>query len=342
MRAKHYTTLLIIAAIATSLAITSVPVTAADGDVTFDLTFYYSSTSGIIPGQVPSTTVPVQCDVYVDASALTNNSPEGMRGWGLKVLFDPAVLTPFYWYGSPYYAVTSTTGYVLYDWTCSNWPPPPMGTPPYPPSFIPSNGTDPDTGLHYILITEQFLKLPPEMGFGGTGKLCTILFESHSLTAYTEIELKFEDCGYTEALAGDKYRINPIDGHYNMPSNGYLFEQFTGSTWPPGDPRFTDWHELEPMYCETWTLESWIDNGDGKLTPSDQIDMTRASDSKNFDFHVEWVNPYGTAGDGVADLFVTKKEPVPEFPLGSVAPIALIAAVAYIWWVTRRKRQEAV
>jgi hypothetical protein len=31
---------------------------------------------------------------------------------------------------------------------------------------------------------------------------------------------------------------------------------------------------------------------------------------------------------------------VPEFPLGSVAPIALIAAIAYIWWVTRRKRQE--
>ena len=34
--------------------------------------------------------------------------------------------------------------------------------------------------------------------------------------------------------------------------------------------------------------------------------------------------------------------PVPEFPLGSIAPIALIAAIAYIWWVTRRKRQEAV
>jgi len=31
--------------------------------------------------------------------------------------------------------------------------------------------------------------------------------------------------------------------------------------------------------------------------------------------------------------------PVPEFPLGSVAPIALIAAVAYIWWVTKRKTQ---
>jgi hypothetical protein len=33
---------------------------------------------------------------------------------------------------------------------------------------------------------------------------------------------------------------------------------------------------------------------------------------------------------------------VPEFPLGSVAPIALIAAIAYIWWVTKRKTREAM
>ena len=33
---------------------------------------------------------------------------------------------------------------------------------------------------------------------------------------------------------------------------------------------------------------------------------------------------------------------VPEFPLGSVAPIALIAVVAYIWWVTKRKTQKVM
>jgi hypothetical protein len=267
-----------------------------------------------------------------------------MRGWGLKVLFDPAVLTPFYWYGSPYYAVTSAAGYVLYDWTCSNWPPPPMGTPPYPPSFIYSNGTDADTGLHYILITEMFMKLPPDMGFGGTGKLCTILFESHSLTEYTEIQFKLQDCGYTEALAGDKYAANGIDGHYNMPPNGVTFDNtYAGSaSFPGGDPTGSEWHEIEPILCTYYTMTGWTDNTDGKLSPSDQFVLTPNAGGDPREFHVEWVNPDGEAGDGVPDLLATEKEIVPEFPLGSVAPIALIAAVAYIWWVTRRKRQEAV
>jgi hypothetical protein len=213
---------------------------------------------------------------------------------------------------------------------------------PYPPTSLSANGTTAE-GLGYVECSEAFLALPEGMGAGGVGKLCTLYFITKSSTAYTELTIVYEKSGYTEAEFGDKYRIYPIDGHYNMPPNGALFEQYTGSTWPPASPIGTDWHELEPNYCEQWSLESWTDNADGKLSPSDQIDMTRASDAKNFDFHVEWVNPYGTAGDGVADMFVTQKPPpVPEFPLGSVAPIALIAAVAYIWWTTRRKRQEAV
>ncbi len=148
----------------------------------------------------------------------------------------------------------------------------------------------------------------------------------------------YPSSGYKDTTEGE-YAINPVDGHYNMPPNGYLFETPEGGTFPTGDPSFTDWHELEPVFCQNWTLESWLDNGDGHLSPSDQIDMFRIEppDPDPYWFHVEWVNPAPVAGDGIPDMMATWKEDVPEFPLGSVAPIALIAVVVYIWWVTRRK-----
>ncbi len=333
MRKKYYLSLLTIPIIAFSLALMSMPVTAGDGDVTFDITAYFYATSGIIPGVDPDTTLPpyygwVLVDVYVDASALTPST--GMHGWGLLVTVDPAVLTP-------QMAAGGSSGYFLYDWSFTNHPPPPFppGAPmPYPPSFVSSVGAD------YIEAGEFYLPLPPD-GATGVGKLCSLYFTSNSLTDYTELTIDVANSGYQDT-SGEKYLINPVDGHYNTPQDAMFLEQYQGSTWPTGDPTGSDWHELEPVYCTDWTMESFNDNGDGVLSPSDQVDMMRSSDPEPIWFHVEWTNPYGTAGDGIADMWVTLKPDIPEFPLGSVAPLALIAAVAYIWWVSRRKRQEAV
>jgi hypothetical protein len=50
------------------------------------------------------------------------------------------------------------------------------------------------------------------------------------------------------------------------------------------DPICTWWHEIYPDYCEWWHLHSWEDNGDGMLSPSDQIDMTNyASEEEMWD-----------------------------------------------------------
>ena len=40
------------------------------------------------------------------------------------------------------------------------------------------------------------------------------------------------------------------------------------------NPTTTEWHEIYPVYCRRYHLTSWEDNGDGILSPSDQIDMT--------------------------------------------------------------------
>ncbi|NIP66995.1 hypothetical protein GWN63_04175, partial [Candidatus Bathyarchaeota archaeon] len=43
---------------------------------------------------------------------------------------------------------------------------------------------------------------------------------------------------------------------------------------PIYEPWETPWHELYPEFCLNWLLTSWEDNGDGVLSPNDQIDVT--------------------------------------------------------------------
>jgi len=44
--------------------------------------------------------------------------------------------------------------------------------------------------------------------------------------------------------------------------------------YPINEPIRSDWHELYPEYCNMYHLTSWHDNGDGVLSPCDDIDMT--------------------------------------------------------------------
>ena len=56
---------------------------------------------------------------------------------------------------------------------------------------------------------------------------------------------------------------------------------------PIYDPMNTEWHELYPEYCQKWNLTSWEDNGDGILSPSDQIDMINVGTEEVRWYHVD-------------------------------------------------------
>ncbi len=169
--------------------------------VTFDLTYYYPD--GYVPGVPIGDYVAV--DVYVDASALPDLTQEGMIRWGLYVIVDPSVLTPVGAYGGD-------AGYFLYDWSYATYPPPLPGMPmQYSPNFYP-----PNVGPNYIECVESFIPLPP-LGAGGTGKLCTLYFQSVSETAYSPLVIEpFPSSNYQDAT-GSRYEINAVNGHYNQP-----------------------------------------------------------------------------------------------------------------------------
>ena len=189
---------------------------------------------------------------------------------------------------------------------------------------------------------------------GDVAGLCTLTFKSKSGTynnpslidlfgpgVSTEqlvqgIEVS---CKYTTA-AGDTVVVEPEDGYYVAEVDTMYLDCSVG--YDPASPLFTDWHELAPVHCRWWTLESWEDNGDGVLSESDQVDMTCIDTGFYGWYHVEWVNPAPVPCDGLADLIVTYKEPVPEFPLGAAVEVGLIVAVAYIWWTRRRRLKEVL
>ncbi len=56
-----------------------------------------------------------------------------------------------------------------------------------------------------------------------------------------------------------------------------------------GNPLDTQWHELYPQYCRRYRLSSWEDNGDGVLSPCDQIDLTLKPDGPKKWYHVDEV-----------------------------------------------------
>jgi len=64
------------------------------------------------------------------------------------------------------------------------------------------------------------------------------------------------------------------------------------------DPMFpwgSEWHEMYPTYCQWWQFTSWEDNGDGYLSPCDQIDMMNMDTGDVVWFHVQFIDPPGPA-----------------------------------------------
>jgi hypothetical protein len=110
-----------------------------------------------------------------------------------------------------------------------------------------------------------------------------------SLPLYSPITLV--DCYYT-TVDGVKHPVEVVEsGHYGTPPSLYTMS-YMGSLLPPGDPITSHWHELYPTYSNEWDLTSWVDNGDGDLTASDQIDMIQTVGDEvgwKYWFHVDVV-----------------------------------------------------
>jgi len=84
-----------------------------------------------------------------------------------------------------------------------------------------------------------------------------------------------------------------------MPCPNVKYLHSTGGLFNLTDPIGTQWHELYPVFCREYHLSSWEDNGDGFLSPSDQIDMYEKPDGEVRWYHVDEVT---------ITLFVTPME----------------------------------
>jgi hypothetical protein len=119
------------------------------------------------------------------------------------------------------------------------------------------------------------------------------------------------------------------DGYYLAETPDTMM--FDSGGYDPADPLYSDWHELWPQYCDDWTLESWVDNGDGVLSASDQIDMNNTDNpGEHLDFHVDWVNPTPIPNDGKTDVVLTISEVAPDLSIEGVV-LPYIGAVPLIY-----------
>ena len=68
----------------------------------------------------------------------------------------------------------------------------------------------------------------------------------------------------------------------------YIFNS-VGGLMDINSPLGTDWHELVPTFCEgPFDLTNWDDNGDGELSPSDQI-ILEGTDGFYYDYHIDYI-----------------------------------------------------
>ncbi len=191
----------------TSIAMVSVPVQASPSPVTFYVNMPHE---GYISGKSVGTIFAV--DIYVNASELIPNTPEGMVGWGIDVKVNPAVLEPMGVDGAK-------PGYFLYDFFFKGVPRP------ITPPMLMVGSINKTTG--YIDEVSEQIMSTPSGGAGGTGKLVTLWFESKSETAYSPIDISIYqyDPGQGEDVWQAVYMdatptwhdAEVMDGHYNQP-----------------------------------------------------------------------------------------------------------------------------
>jgi len=337
------------------------PVKAQDPVRFYVWTAYTTPPGNVIPGVAQGGFVVVE--VWVDSPPEWDDTADGIAAYSLSMRVDPRALTVYEAYpadkmrpaGQP--PTVYPPGFLeefLLEYGYAAWSvfPPPGGWTGYKTVMLVG---DANAALGYTLDLWEGIEAGETLGkgAGGTSKLCQFFFLSASGTLGSPIDI----CGRLKGVPsvvvekasywtpdGTEHDVDVMDdGYYRAETPDIVFMDALGaSPFDPTLPIGSHWHELCPTYCQEWRLDSWEENTDGILSESDQIDMTNLADESVTWYHVEWVNPTPVEGDGKADMIATVKEIVPEFPLGSVAPIALIAVVAYIWWVTKRKTQKVM
>jgi len=125
-------------------------------------------------------------------------------------------------------------------------------------------------------------KGPPDMPIPDVLRMpvCTLWHEVWSIYSNVWHIIDWKDNGNGVLDVCDSITLNLIRGtippgiynwHVDGVSNDLILREKIM------DPRCTWWHEIHPNYCEWWHVTSWEDNGDGMLSPSDQIDMSKGT-----------------------------------------------------------------
>ena len=293
-----------------------------------EVRFFVSPT--IIPGAPMGALVVVE--VWIESPAAWDNTPEGIVGYALSVRGDPRALEPL-----GVGKIPAQMGF-LEDFLKRHGYDPWHET-----QMLPPLDLDPVTCT--ILDVSEYIIGTPILGVGAGGgptPLMRFIFKSRSDVIPSPIDLFGShvteiNAIYTTADGVDHYVDIMNDGYYLAETPDTMMFDLGG--YDPADPLHSDWHELYPTYCDWWTLESWLDNGDGILSASDQIDMDNTDNpGEHLDFHVEWVNPTPVADDGKTDMIVEIKEIVPEFPLGVGLMMALAPAIPIVYLWRRHKK----
>lgn len=266
---KHMLLLVIIPIFLLSLIATTIPLQAA---IPSPYVKVYPSEAvyPFKPPGLPGTGSIHMIDIIIETHGFYSDWTPSIVGWGMLVQVDPSVILPIQVRGAQ-------SGMFLLEWSLMSWEFPPS------PTFVSSI----DTTTGEVSAAESFMP-PPAHGAGDeySGlKLFTVVVRTQSDTQPCMINIVKGNYQTEDGLWHEFEIAN--DAQYGEPSPTYLSNQ--DAALDLQSPIGSTWHELWPNYCNTMTLTSWEDNGDGVLSASDQIDMENHTDGWTYWWHVDAV-----------------------------------------------------
>ncbi len=182
----------------------------APGGPASNVKVYVDMPLGYIPGAPPGDLVSV--DLYIDTDII-DDTPDGIVQWAISAQVDPTVLEPMGVLGA-------APGYFLYDYLIRSG----LSDMGYITGSV-LYGVDKAAGKIYW-ITEAILPSPPTGAGAVPGqmpyKLCTLTFKSLSETAYSPIDLFYEEGvdAWYRTPDGVSHAVDLVeDGHYNARAN---------------------------------------------------------------------------------------------------------------------------
>ena len=121
---------------------------------------------------------------------------------------------------------------------------------------------------------------------------------------------------YHVAWVGPTYHLRRVE----VPDTTMVAEPYGVIT--DDDPSGQTWHEVNPVYCQDWLIEDWMDNGDLFLSVCDTVII----DGQRW--HVE---------DMTLDLILEKRVPSTT-RVGTAVLVALLALTGVVLFFRSRRR----